>query len=532
LLRLRGLFEYDHSDSKKESWRSVLPYFFSTTGFREFQDREVSTGGDAVQKQLACLDLQDAIDEAYFEWEYLSQQDPTGNEWEDQNIQRRKDYLVRRIKLARYFIQTGIKPEWMVLNFLPVLPPELRPMFQLVGGELVTSDLNELYRKILYRNNMLIEFLVKNEYTPEGLIICQKRLVQEAVDSLLDNGIRGQPTKDSHNRSYKSFSDLLEGKEGRFRENLLGKRVDYSGRSVIVVGPSLSLHQCGLPREIALELFQPFIIRGLIGRYFARNLRAAKDIIRNKEPVIWKILWEVMKGHPVLLNRAPTLHRLGVQAFQPILMDGRAIRLHPLVCAGFNADFDGDQMAVHIPLSLEAQTEARFLMLSNTNLVSPATGDPIAIPTQDMLLGLYVLTLEDYRGIYNKKLYSFHQNNQNNSRLFKLPYFTNYDGVLKANECGQINLHSSLWIRWNFSLGIINLINREFPVEIQYDSSGISIHVYDTYQIRRNRKKEILSTYVLTTTGRILFNQQIEEALQGSLKVSPYREKSRPVIPV
>lgn len=529
MLRLRGLFEHDFYDSGNGSWKSVLPYFFSRTGLREFQDREVSTGADAVQKQLASLDLQDAIDEAYFEWECLSEQDPTGNEWEDQTIQRRKDYLVRRIKLARYFIQTGIKPEWMVLNFLPVLPPELRPMFQLVGGELVTSDLNELYRKILYRNNMLLEFLVKNDYTPEGLIICQKRLVQEAVDSLFDNGIRGQPTKDSHNRPYKSFSDLLEGKEGRFRENLLGKRVDYSGRSVIVVGPALSLHQCGLPREIALELFQAFIIRGLIGRYFARNLRAAKDMIRNKEPVIWKILREVMKGHPVLLNRAPTLHRLGIQAFQPILMDGRAIRLHPLVCAGFNADFDGDQMAVHVPLSLEAQTEARFLMLSNTNLVSPAAGDPIAIPTQDMLLGLYVLTLEDYRGIYKKKIYSSHQNN---FHFFKLPYFSSYDGVLKANECQQINLHSSLWIRSNFSLGIINLINREFPVEIQYDSSGISIQVYDTYQIRRNRNKDILSTYVLTTAGRILFNQQIEEALQGSLKVSPYREKSRPVIPI
>ncbi|KAL4270859.1 hypothetical protein AHAS_AhasUnG0048200 [Arachis hypogaea] len=222
--------------------------------------------------------------------------------------------------------------------------------------------------------------------------MCQEKLVQEAVDTLLDNGIRGQPMRDGHNKVYKSFSDIIEGKEGRFRETLLGKRVDYSGRSVIVVGPSLSLHRCGLPREIAIELFQTFVIRGLIRKHFASNMGIAKSKIREKEPIVWEILQEIMQGHPVLLNRAPTLHRLGIQAFQPILVEGRAICLHPLVCKGFNADFDGDQMAVHVPLSLEAQTEARLLMFSHMNLLSPSMGDPISVPTQDMLIGLYILT--------------------------------------------------------------------------------------------------------------------------------------------
>ncbi|KAH7291181.1 hypothetical protein KP509_29G004800 [Ceratopteris richardii] len=264
----------------------------------------------------------------------------------------------------------------MVLDLLPVLPPELRPIVELYEGELVTSDLNELYRKVIYRDNTLSEFLSGSEFTPEGLIVCQKRLVQEAVDALIDSGIRGQPTRDIHNRPYKSFSEVIEGKEGRFRENLLGKRVDYSGRSVIVVGPSLALHQCGLPREMSIDLFQVFVIRNLIGCHLACNLRDAKCMIRKRDPIIWEVLREVMRGHPVLLNRAPTLHRLGMQAFQPLLIEGRAIRLHPLVCGGFNADFDGDQMAVHVPLSLEAQIEARLLMFSHINLLSPATGDP------------------------------------------------------------------------------------------------------------------------------------------------------------
>ncbi|KAJ0030649.1 hypothetical protein Pint_12359 [Pistacia integerrima] len=337
-------------------------------GFDTFRNREISTGAVAIREQLADLDLRMILDYSLVEWKELGEEGPT-------------------------------EPEWMVLCLLPVLPPELRPIIQIDGGKLMSSDINELYRRVIYRNNTLTDLLTTSRSTPGELVMCQEKLVQEAVDTLLDNGIRGQPTRDGHNKVYKSFSDVIEGKEGRFRETLLGKRVDYSGRSVIVVGPSLSLHRCGLPREIAIELFQTFVICGLIRQHLASNIGVAKSKIREKGPIVWEILQEVMQGHPVLLNRAPTLHRLGIQAFQPILVEGRAICLHPLVCKGFNADFDGDQMAVHVPLSLEAQAEARLLMFSHMNLLSPAIGDPISVPTQDMLIGLYVLTNGNRRGI-------------------------------------------------------------------------------------------------------------------------------------
>uniref|UniRef100_A0A251U9I0 DNA-directed RNA polymerase subunit n=1 Tax=Helianthus annuus TaxID=4232 RepID=A0A251U9I0_HELAN len=286
------------------------------------------------------------------------------------------------------------------LRLLPVLPPELRPIYHIDEDKLVTSDINEIYRRIIYRNNTLTDLLTTSIATPEELIISQEKLLQEAVDALLDNGICGQPMRDDHNRIYKSLSDVIEGKEGRVRETLLGKRVDYSGRSVIVVGPSLSLHRCGLPREIAIELFQAFVIRDLIRKHLASNIGVAKSQIRKKKPIVWEILQEILDDHPVLLNRAPTLHRLGIQAFLPVLVEGR-VCLHPLVCKGFNADFDGDQMAVHVPLSLEAQAEARLLMFSHMNLLSPTIGDPISAPTQDMLSGLYVLTSGNRRGICN-----------------------------------------------------------------------------------------------------------------------------------
>nr|AJB98517.1 RNA polymerase beta' subunit [Helminthostachys zeylanica] len=517
LLRLRGLFNYED-----QSWKDILPSFLSIGGFEAFQGREVATGGDAVGKQLASPNPQAVIDRAYLEWKGLAEQESTGNEWEDRRIRRRRDFLVRRIKLAKHFLHTDVKPEWMVLPLLPVLPPELRPMIESFGGELITSDLNELYRRVIYRNNTSIDFLLRSEFTPEGLIVCQKRLIQEAVDTLIDNGIRGQPMRDSRNRPYKSFSDVIEGKEGRSRENLLGKRVDYSGRSVIIVGPSLPLHQCGLPREMALELFQAFVIRGLIGRHLARNLRAAKSMIHNEEPIIWKVLQEVMHGHPVLLNRAPTLHRLGMQAFQPILVEGRAIRLHPLVRVGFNADFDGDQMAVHVPLSPEAQTEARFPMFSHTNLLSPATGEPIAVPTQDMLLGLYILTIEKSRGIYGTRYYPCKRRNRGFSP--EIPYFSNYSGILRAREQCKIHPYSPLWLRWQGDLRTITSMNREFPIEIQYESSGTSLQIYENYQIRKDREEYILSVYILTTAGRVLFNQQMEEAIQGTLKYHPQHQ--------
>ena len=330
----------------------------------------MSTGGGSIRQQLANLDLRIIIDYSLVEWKELEEEEPTGNEWEDRKVGRRKDFLLRRMELAKHFIRTNIEPKWMVLRLLPVLPPELRPIYHIDEDKLVTSDINEIYRRIIYRNNTLTDLLTTSIATPEELIISQEKLLQEAVDALLDNGICGQPMRDDHNRVYKSLSDVIEGKEGRVRETLLGKRVDYSGRSVIVVGPSLSLHRCGLPREIAIELFQAFVIRDLIRKHLASNIGVAKSQIRKKKPIVWEILQEILDDHPVLLNRAPTLHRLGIQAFLPVLVEGRAICLHPLVCKGFNADFDGDQMAVHVPLSLEAQAEARLLMFSHMNLLS------------------------------------------------------------------------------------------------------------------------------------------------------------------
>jgi len=389
----------------------------------------MSTGGGSIRQQLANLDLRMIIDYSLVEWKELEEEEPTGNEWEDRKVGRRKDFLLRRMELAKHFIRTNIEPKWMVLCLLPVLPPELRPIYHIDEDKLVTSDINEIYRRIIYRNNTLTDLLTTSIATPEELIISQEKLLQEAVDALLDNGICGQPMRDDHNRIYKSLSDVIEGKEGRVRETLLGKRVDYSGRSVIVVGPSLSLHRCGLPREIAIELFQAFVIRDLIRKHLASNIGVAKSQIRKKKPIVWEILQEILDDHPVLLNRAPTLHRLGIQAFLPVLVEGRAICLHPLVCKGFNADFDGDQMAVHVPLSLEAQAEARLLMFSHMNLLSPTIGDPISAPTQDMLSGLYVLTSGNRRGIcvnrYNPCNRRNYQNEDNNYKYTKKknPFF-------------------------------------------------------------------------------------------------------------
>ena len=460
------------------------------------------------------------IDYSSLEWKELGEEGPTGNEWEDRKVGRRKDFLVRRVELAKHFIRTNIKPEWMVLCLLPVLPPELRPIIQIDGGKLMSSDINELYRRVIYRNNTLIDLLTTSRSTPGELVMCQEKLVQEAVDTLLDNGIRGQPMRDGHNKVYKSFSDVIEGKEGRFRETMLGKRVDYSGRSVIVVGPSLSLHRCGLPREIAIELFQIFVIRGLIRQHLASNIGVAKSKIREKEPIVWEILQEVMQGHPVLLNRAPTLHRLGIQAFQPILVEGRAICLHPLVCKGFNADFDGDQMAVHVPLSLEAQAEARLLMFSHMNLLSPAIGDPISVPTQDMLIGLYVLTSGNRRGICANRYNPCNHRNSKNERIddnndqyMKESFFSNSYDAIGAYRQKRINLDSPLWLRWQLNQRAI--ASREAPVEVHYESLGTYHEIYEHYLIVRNINKEILCIYIRTTVGHISLYREIEEAIQG-----------------
>nr|QVX28739.1 RNA polymerase beta' subunit [Poiretia bahiana] len=518
-LRLRGSFEYEI-----QSWKYSIPLFFTTQGFDTFRNREISSGAGAIREQLADLDLRIIIDSSLVEWKELGEEGSTDNEneWEDRKVGRRKNFLVRRMELAKHFIRTNIDPEWMVLCLLPVLPPELRPIIQIDGGKLMSSDINELYRRVIYRNNTLIDLLTTSKSTPGELVMCQEKLVQEAVDTLLDNGIRGQPMRDSHNKVYKSFSDIIEGKEGRFRETLLGKRVDYSGRSVIVVGPSLSLHRCGLPREIAIELFQTFVIRGLIRKHFASNMGIAKNKIREKEPIVWEILQEVMQGHPILLNRAPTLHRLGIQAFQPILAEGRAICLHPLVCKGFNADFDGDQMAVHVPLSLEAQAEARLLMFSHMNLLSPSMGDPISVPTQDMLMGLYILTSGNRRGISanrysphnrrNLKNGGIHNNNNKYTKKKELFFCNSYDAI-GAYRQKRINFDSPLWLRWRLDQRVIS--SREAPIEVHYESLGIYHEIYGHYIVLRSIIKEIRYIYIRTTVGHISFYREIEEAIQG-----------------
>nr|UFY98024.1 RNA polymerase beta' subunit [Lonicera tangutica] len=516
-LRLRGSFEYEI-----QSWKSIIPSFFTSQGFDTFRNREISTGAGAIREQLADLDLRIIVDYSLVEWKELGEEGLTGNEWEDRKVGRRKNFLARRMELAKHFIRTNIEPEWMVLCLLPVLPPELRPLFRTDSSKLARSDINELYRRVIYRNNTLTDLLTTSRFAPGELVMCQEKLVQEAVDTLLDNGIGGQPTKDGSNQVYKSFSDRIAGKEGRFRETLLGKRVDYSGRSVIVVGPSLSLHRCGLPREIAIELFQTFVIRGLIRQHLASNIRVAKSQIWEKEPIVWEILQEVMQGHPVLLNRAPTLHRLGIQAFQPVLVEGRAICLHPLVCKGFNADFDGDQMAVHVPLSLEAQAEARLLMFSHMNLLSPAIGNPISVPTQDMLIGLYVLTRGNRRGVCVNRYNPWNCRNYQNERIFdnnykytkeKEPLFSNSYDAIGAYRQKRINLDSPLWLRWRLDQRVI--ATREAPIEVHYESLGTYYEIYGHYLIVRSIKKEILYIYIRTTVGHIFLYREIEEAIQG-----------------
>ncbi|MFH1622529.1 MAG: DNA-directed RNA polymerase subunit beta' [Candidatus Omnitrophota bacterium] len=365
--------------------------------------------------------------------------------------------ITKSLKLVEDFRKSGNNPEWMVLDILPVIPPDLRPLVPLDGGRFATSDLNDLYRRVINRNNRLKKLLELN--APDIIIRNEKRMLQEAVDALFDNGRHGRAVLGSNNRPLKSLSDMLKGKQGRFRQNLLGKRVDYSGRSVIVVGPELKLHQCGLPKQMALELFEPFIIKKLREKGFVHTIKGAKRMVERAKIEVWDILDEVIKDHPVLLNRAPTLHRLGVQAFQPILVEGKAIRIHPLVCAAFNADFDGDQMAVHVPLSLEAQMEARLLMLSVNNVFSPADGRPVIIPTQDIILGLHYLTKIKLKAKGESKI------------------FSNYEEALSAYEDNELHLQAKIKLR----------INEEYDISTQEIKKG----------------KKIIETAV----GRIMFNQ-------------------------
>ena len=345
----------------------------------------------------------------------------------EKSSDQKRAKLVKRLDTVESFRMSGNKPEWMIMNVIPVIPPELRPMVQLDGGRFATSDLNDLYRRVINRNNRLKRLLELG--APEIIVRNEKRMLQESVDALIDNGRRGRPVTGAGNRPLKSLSDMLKGKQGRFRQNLLGKRVDYSGRSVIVVGPELKIYQCGLPKEMAVELFKPFVMKELVGRGLAHNIKNAKRMVEKLRPEVWDILEEVIQDHPVMLNRAPTLHRLGIQAFEPVLVEGRAIKLHPLVCTAFNADFDGDQMAVHVPLSPEAQAEARYLMLSVNNLLKPQDGKPVTVPTQDMILGSYYLTME------------------NPGEPGEGMYFKDEDEVLLAYQNGDLGLHAKVKVR-------------------------------------------------------------------------------------
>ncbi len=379
----------------------------------------------------------------------------------------------------------------MVLDVIPVLPPDLRPIIQLDGGQFATSDLNDLYRRVINRNNRLAR--LQEMRSPEVLVRNEKRMLQEAVDALIDNGKRGRAIVGLNNRSLKSLSDIIKGKEGRFRQNLLGKRVDYSGRSVIIVGPELKISQCGLPREMAIELFQPFVMHRLMSEGLARNIMEAKKMIRSKEKVlVWETLETVMNNHPVLLNRAPTLHRLGIQSFEPILVEGRAIKLHPLVCTAFNADFDGDQMAVHIPLCLEAQAEARILMLAPNNFLSPATGDPILTPSQDMILGCYYLTA-----------------NNPSKQILNDQYFSNFDDVIMAYKQSVLQLHTFVWVR------VSNQKQHQFNlhVDTKFRKKIINNQIFylsPELIIKKDLKEKIMQTYIRTSAGRILLNQFLD----------------------
>ncbi len=371
---------------------------------------QAGMGAEAIKKLLAEIDLDKEIEKLKEELRTAQGQ--------------RRNRIIKRLEVLEAFRSSGNRPEWMILEVLPVIPPELRPMVQLDGGRFATSDLNDLYRRVINRNNRLKRLLELG--APDIIVQNEKRMLQEAVDALIDNGRRGRPVTGPGNRPLKSLSHMLKGKQGRFRQNLLGKRVDYSGRSVIVVGPQLKMYQCGLPKEMALELFKPFVMKELVAKGLAHNIKSAKRKVERVQPEVWDVLEEVIKEHPVLLNRAPTLHRLGIQAFEPVLVEGRAIKLHPLVCTAYNADFDGDQMAVHVPLSAEAQAEARILMLATNNILNPKDGKPVVTPTQDMVLGTYYLTIEKEGAKGEGKV------------------FASADEAIHAYQMGHIALHAKI----------------------------------------------------------------------------------------
>lgn len=459
----------------EDQWIEIEDELYSEDS--KLEGVEVGIGAEALQQLLQDITLDEEAEKLREEIAVSKGQ--------------KRAKLIKRLRVIDNFIATGSKPDWMVLDVIPVIPPDLRPMVQLDGGRFATSDLNDLYRRVINRNNRLAR--LQEILAPEIIVRNEKRMLQEAVDALIDNGRRGRTVVGANNRPLKSLSDIIEGKQGRFRQNLLGKRVDYSGRSVIVVGPKLKIHQCGLPKEMAIELFQPFVIHRLIRQGLVNNIKAAKKLIQRNDPTVWDVLEEVIEGHPVMLNRAPTLHRLGIQAFEPILVEGRAIQLHPLVCPAFNADFDGDQMAVHVPLSLEAQAEARLLMLASNNILSPATGRPIITPSQDMVLGCYYLTAENPAATKGAGR-----------------YFANLEDAITAYEQHEVDLHSYVWVRFD---GRVETEMEESLIEEQTSEDGVVTRLYTYRRIRQDADGNLISQYIKTTPGRIIYNKTVLDAL-------------------
>ena len=457
----------------------------------KYEDKfKAGMGAEAIKELLSQIDLDELSNELKSELDGL----PTG---------QKRIKLLKRLEIVEAFRTSGNRPEWMILDVVPVIPPELRPMVMLDGGRYATSDLNDLYRRVINRNNRLQRMLELQ--APDIIIRNEKRMLQEAVDALIDNGRHGRPVTGPNNRAFKSLSDMLKGKQGRFRQNLLGKRVDYSGRSVIVVGPELKMYQCGLPKEMALELFKPFVMKRLVDTNPSINIKSAKKMVDRAKPEVWDALEEVIQGHPVLLNRAPTLHRLGIQAFEPVLVEGRALKLHPLVCTAYNADFDGDQMAVHVPLSAEAQTEARFLMLAANNLLKPSDGRPVAIPTQDMLLGSYYLTL-------------LKEGEKGEGKVFK-----DVEEALMAYDAGVVSLHAAIKVKITRQIGdkqvsrIIDatvgrlIFNENIPQDLGFVDRTNSDRQFDlevSFLVKKKQLSDIIERCIkihgTTTTSEVL----------------------------
>ncbi|MCI5969993.1 MAG: DNA-directed RNA polymerase subunit beta' [Oscillospiraceae bacterium] len=460
---------------------------------------EAAMGAEAIKKLLCAIDLEKLSVELKNEL--------------DESQGQKKIRVAKRLEVVEAFRISGNKPEWMIMDAVPVIPPDLRPMVQLDGGRFATSDLNDLYRRVINRNNRLKRLLELD--APEIIVRNEKRMLQEAVDALIDNGRRGRPVTGPGNRPLKSLSDLLKGKQGRFRQNLLGKRVDYSGRSVIVVGPELKIYQCGLPKEMALELFKPFVMKKLVGDGFCHNIKSAKRMVERVRPEVWDMLEDVIKDHPVLLNRAPTLHRLGIQAFEPILVEGRALKLHPLVCSAFNADFDGDQMAVHVPLSPEAQAEARFLMLSANNLLKPQDGKPVTVPTQDMVLGSYYLTITK-----PKKVKITDSGDSDFKVGDKVTYLTDSEtgrALIKVNAelKAQGKKEAQFTEEGCFAgeVGEGKAFSSYNEAIMAYDEGAVGLHAPIKVVVSKEIDGKMEESIIDATVGRLIFNENIPQDL-------------------